>query len=560
MQQLYQEFFETLESKNISNVEEALKLRHSLAKKYSTNKLPSLIQILLNIPEDKIENFKFLIGKPVRTISGVSPVAIMTYPRECPHGSCTFCPGGVNSFFGNVPKSYTGNEPASMRAIRNKFDPYLQVMNRLQQYILLGHIPSKIELIIMGGTFPSYPINYQDEFICYALKAINDFSDLFIKENIDLKKFKEIFMLPHNMRDLNIQEKLQRGLLKFKNNSSLEQEQLRNESSKLRCIGLAIETKPDYGKLNQGNQMLRLGATKVEVGVQSVYETPLHLTNRGHNLNDTKESLQILKDLGFKINAHYMLGLPSTDKKMDLEGLKQMFSDPDFKPDWMKIYPCMVMPGTPLYEQYKKQEYIPLTTDEAAEIISEAKRYVPKWLRITRIQRDIPTKVTIAGVDKTNLRQIVHEKLKEKGIKCNCIRCRESGRNKKASNINIYIEKYQAQKGTEFFISVEDLENDILVGYCRLRFPYQFLRPEITQNSALVREIHIYSPQVSLGKKTDISQQHRGFGLKLMKKAEEICQENGKTKILVLSGIGVKEYFSNLGYKKDSYYMSKNLY
>ena len=235
MQQLYQEFYKTLEEKKIDNLDEAMKLRHQLAKKHSAEKLPSIIQLLLNIPLDKINDFKFLMGKPGRTISGVSPVAIMTEPRECPHGSCTFCPGGVDSYFGNVPKSYTGNEPASMRAIRNNFDPYLQVMNRLQQYVLLGHIPSKIELIIMGGTFPDYPIEYQDEFITYALKAINDFSELFFKDNLDLKKFKEIFNLPHDMSDMKIQKQLQSDLLNFKGNSNLIQEQLRNETAKIRC-------------------------------------------------------------------------------------------------------------------------------------------------------------------------------------------------------------------------------------------------------------------------------------------------------------------------------------
>lgn len=559
MQQLYQEFYETIEEKNITNLDEALKIRNKLAKKYSAGKLPSVIQLLLNIPENKLNNFKFLMGKPTRTISGVSPVAIMTYPRECPHGTCTFCCGGVNSFFGSVPKSYTGNEPASMRAIRNNFDPYLQVMNRLQQYILLGHIPSKIELIIMGGTFPSYPLDYQDEFICYALKSINDFSDLFLKNDFDLERFKEVFNLPHDMNNKETKDKLHLKLLQFKETSDLEKEQLRNETkSMLRCIGLTIETKPDCGKLEEGNQMLRLGTTKVEVGVQSVYEKPLQLTNRGHNLEDTKESLQILKDLGFKINAHYMLGLPGIDKEMDLEGLKEMFSNPDFKPDWMKIYPCMVMPGTPLYEQYKKGLYKPLTTEEAAEIISEAKRYVPSWLRITRIQRDIPTKVTIAGVDRTNLRQIVHEKLKEKGIKCNCIRCRESGRAERVEKVGIYIEEYEAQKGKEFFISAEDKKNDVLVGYCRLRFPHKFLREEITENSALLREIHIYSQQVELGKTDKNSHQHKGYGERLMKEAEETCKKNGKEKLIVISGIGVKQYFEKLRYKKDGPYVSKS--
>lgn len=249
-----------------------------------------------------------------------------------------------------------------------------------------------------------------------------------------------------------------------------------------------------------------------------------------------------------------MLGLNS-DRKNDLEGLKTLFSNPDFRPDMMKIYPCLVMPGTKLYELYKKNKYKPITTEEAAEIISESKKFIPDYVRIMRVQRDIPTFVTAAGPDKTNLRQIVEKKCKEKNIKCNCIRCREI-KNEEIVKPKLKVLGYEASNGKEFFISYES--NDKIIGFCRLRFPSQFLRPEITDKTALIRELHVYSSSTGLGKKGHA--QHRGFGQKLIKKSEEIAIENNKNKILILSGIGVKPYYKEkLGYKKEGPYMSKIL-
>jgi len=267
---------------------------------------------------------KKLLTKPIRTISGVSPVAIMTAPSKCPHGKCTFCPGGINSPWGNVPQSYTGHEPATMRGLRNNFDPYLQIFNRLEQYVLLGHNFEKIELIIMGGTFPSFPLDYQEEFIKYSFKALNDFSNHFFDKNGELQflKLKKFFELPAlDFHDKDRIKRVQKNILKLKKDSSLEKEQKKNELAKIRCVALCIETRPDYGLLKEGNQMLKLGCTRVELGIQSVYDDILEKICRGHTMKQTKESIRTLKDLGFKVAGHYMPGLPGLNKKKDLAGM-----------------------------------------------------------------------------------------------------------------------------------------------------------------------------------------------------------------------------------------------
>ncbi|MDD5331457.1 MAG: tRNA uridine(34) 5-carboxymethylaminomethyl modification radical SAM/GNAT enzyme Elp3 [Candidatus Nanoarchaeia archaeon] len=557
MKEFYDELNKGIIRKNL-DVNGILKLRTELGKKYKIKHLPTLIEIFLNFPENKINKLKGLISKPTRTISGVAPIAIMTKPFKCPHGKCAICPGGINSYFGDVPQSYTGREPATLRAIRNNYDPYLQVFNRLEQYLVLGHIPDKVELILMGGTFPSLDKKYQDEFVTYALKAMNDFSTLFFKKgNMDIKKLKSFFEIPSNIHNPSRISRIKLKIKKLKSRSTLEKEQKRNEKAFIRCVGLTIETRPDYALLEHANQMLRLGATRVELGVQSVYDAPLKEIERGHTVKDSIKAIKILKNLGFKLNFHYMIGLPKTTPRQDIEGLKKLFEDSDFQPDMLKIYPCLVLKGTKLYEKYKKNKYCPLTTIQAIKIISEFKKIVPEYVRIMRVQRDIPTKVTEAGPDRNNLRQYVTEELKKKGIFCKCIRCREI-KNKIPKKTHLRIISYNASKGKEFFLSIVDSENS-LIGFLRLRFPSAFLRKEITKTSALVRELHVYSPITQIGKKSEKSQQHKGYGKILLNEAEKISRLNNKTKMVIISGIGVREYYKKQGYKKEGPYMVKVL-
>jgi elongator complex protein 3 len=562
-QDFFSEIIDLIKKKKLSKKQLAIE-KVKLCRKYHLKKIPTDIEIMLHANLKDIPKIrKFLLAKPTRTISGVAVCAIMTKPFACPHGRCSYCPGGINSAFGTVPQSYTGKEPAARRAIRNKYNAYLQVMNRLEQYVVAGHVPDKIELIIMGGTFPSFPKNYRDDFIKNAIQAMNEFSSLFIDKDssLNLMKFKEFFELPGDIADEKRTKRIHKKLLKIKNSkkTTLEKEQIKNEKSGIRCVGLTIETKPDYGKLKQGNEMLRLGCTRVELGIQTVYDKVLGKIGRGHSVKDSIESTRILKDLGFKINYHVMPGLPEVTEKQDLAALKTLFKDENFKPDMLKIYPCMVMKGTKLFEEWQKGKFKSLTTKKAASLIAEFKKYVPEYCRIMRVQRDIPTFQTSSGIDRTNLRQYVEKICEDKGIKCRCIRCREAGINKNINinNLKIKIIEYKASKGKEFFIAAEDPKADVLFGFCRLRFPSQFLRKEITKDSALIRELHIYSLAVQIGKKSKESFQHRGIGKKLLKKAEEIAKNNNKNKIVVISGIGAKQYFAKLGYEHDGVYMSK---
>jgi len=555
MKTAIQELITKIEEKDLE------KLKKEISKKHKLKKFPSNIEILEELNEEQKQLYKkLLITKPVRTISGVAPLAIMTKPIPCSHGKCTFCPGGPKSFFGDVPQSYTGNEPSTMRAIRANYDPYLIVFNRLEQYILLNQIPEKAEVIIQGGTFCSFPEDYQEEVIKYTLKAMNDFSEMFFTKNIfNFKKFKEFFELPGTIKDKERTKRIQERLLKLKGEADLEKEQLKNETARIRSTALVIETKPDWCKEKHINQILKLGTTRVEIGVQTLKENVLKITNRGHTLNDTKEAVQLLKDSFLKTTFHMMPGLPETSKEEDIKMFRELFSEEEYRPDGLKIYPCLVMPGTPLFVQYQRGEFTPLTTEEAADIIAEGKKFIEPYCRVYRCQRDIPSTVVHAGAKKTNLRQLVTKKIIEKNIKCRCIRCKEP-MNKEIDFNSIKIKKqyYDSSGGKEVFISIEDIKNDILLGFCRLRKPFRPFRPEITSESAGIRELHVYGQAAPLGEEGKV--QHRGYGRMLMKTAEEIAKEEWKCdKLLVISGIGVKEYYKKLGYKKDGPYMSRKI-
>ncbi len=554
-QEYIEELYKELKDNSLDKTQIS-KLKVKLCKKYSLKNIPTDIEIYLSNSDPKIKHL--LQSKPTRSISGVVPVAIMTEPSKCPHGKCKMCPGGLNSEFGSVPQSYTGKEPATMRAIRANFDPYIQVFNRLEQFVVLGHNPEKVELIIMGGTFIAQDKEYIENFTKYAFKAMNDFSDIFYEDKkFNIDKFKEFFEMPGEVGSKDRVANIHKKLNELKQDCVLEEEQTKNETSNIRCVGLTIETRPDWGFKEHGNEMLKLGCTRVELGIQSTDDNALKAIERGHTIQDNIRSIKELKDLGFKLNFHYMLGLPGVTKEQDLELFKQLFENSDFQPDMLKIYPCMVMKGTKLYRDWKEGNYTPLTTIEAAELIVECKKYVPKYCRIMRVQRDIPTYRTEAGVDKTNLRQYVDNLKKEKGVTCNCIRCREiKDTLKEDEDISYETTKYEASGGTEYFIEATT-EDDKLLGFCRLRFPSESLRDEITTKSSIVRELHVYGQALAIkGKGTT---QHRGIGKTLLKIAEELSKQHNKDKVVVISGIGVREYYKNQGYSKEGPYMTKKI-
>lgn len=549
---------ELLEAVDAGDYTNLTRLKIRLCKKHGLKEMPTNIEVLLNAPDSLYHKLRKLQTKPTRGLSGVSVIAVMTKPHRCPHGKCTTCPGGPESCFGEVPQSYTGREPATRRAIRNRYDPYLQIMNRLEQYVVTGHPVDKIELIIMGGTFPAMNTRYQDCFIRDCFKALNDFSSMFFRGGeLDIRRLKEFYRLPGRVDDPQRSRKIHTSLRKLKKSraTDLGKEHRLNEKGHVRCVSLVVETRPDHAKEEHALRMLGQGVTKVELGCQSVYDKALEAIERGHTVKDTIDATKTLKDLGFKINYHMMPGLPGVTPVEDLEGLKRLYSDPDFRPDMLKLYPCMVLKGTKLYSDWKKGKYTPLDTQRAAELITEFKKHVPRYVRIMRVQRDIPTFMTEAGVDRTNLRQYISKLMLEKGVKCNCIRCREVGRSRPGGRVDFRSLEYNASGGTEFFISAET--KDSLYGFCRLRFPAKILHPVVTAKSAVVRELHVYGDTASIGKEGRF--QHKGLGKKLLLHAEALAKQSGLDKMIVISGVGVREYYRRRGYKKEGPYMVKRL-
>ena len=525
----YYEIVDLILSGQINSKEELHKAKIRLCKKYNLGGVPPDSEILANLPLDfSDEEMENLVGilrkKPMRTISGVAIVAVMTSPEMCPHGRCIPCPGGPDC---NTPQSYTGHEPAAMRALLNDFDPYLQVKNRLNQLQAIGHSVDKIDLIIMGGTFTSRTPYYQEWFVQRCFDAMNE-----------------------------------------KDSKSLTDARKSNETANRRCIGLTVETRPDWFRLQHVDKSLELGATRVELGVQSVFDDVLSGINRGHTVSDTIMATRIAKNAGFKLCYHLMPGLPDSDYDKDVECFMSVFENSDFKPDMIKIYPTLTIQGTRLYDMWKKGEYSPLSTKEASLLIARLKTYVPDWVRIQRIQRDVPSNFIDAGVDKSNLRQFVESEMKKQGFECRCIRCREIGHKMLKNNIEIDEDSigldvtfYNASDSEEIFISLVEEKNDAIVGYLRLRDINNSHRFELNRNPCMIiRELKVLGRELSIGKKDKKGWQHKGFGKELIGEAEKICiEEFDKKHLFVLSGVGVKEYYRSLDFKDTGVYLCKKL-
>jgi len=469
---------------------------------------------------------KFLQKRSIRTLSGVAIIAVLTKPYKCP-GKCAYCPDEKN-----MPKSYLSNEPAVMRAILCKFDPYKQVKLRLRALVENGHPTDKIELIIMGGTWSFLPKKYQTWFIKRCFDALN-----------------------------------------VKTSSSLTKAQKLNEKAKCRCIGLTLETRPDYITPEEIKRMRGLGATRVEMGVQHIDDIILKKNNRGHNVEQIVHATQLLKQVGFKISYHMMPNLPGSTPQKDIKMFEDLFSKPEFQPDMLKIYPTVVTRGSKMYRWWKQGKYKPYSDKVLFKTMLAIKKIIPYYARISRLIRDIPAESIEAGSKISNLRQFLQAEMNKKNIQCKCIRCREA--RQKSTNIKkakLFIKKYQASEGIEYFLSYEDQKRQTLYAFLRLRIPtnkagldqeskklFQLV-PEI-KDAALVRELHTYGQLVPLKTKNKHGSkiQHEGFGKKLMKEAEKIVCQAGYKKIAVISGIGVRGYYSKLGYKLMGEYMVKAL-
>ncbi len=475
-------------------------------------------------PNPKIE--EVLRIRKIRSLSGIVIVAVLTKAFPCP-GKCIFCPSQDK-----VPKSYLKEEPAVARAIMMKYRPFQQVQVRIKALEAIGHPTDKIDLRIIGGTWSFYPKNYQNWFIKECFRGANEYNEKCKTENIKRK-------------------------LK---NKKLKDAQKENEKAKHRIIGITIETRPDFIDGKEIRRLRELGITRVELGVQSVYDSVLKLNKRGHNIDATIRATRLLKDAGFKICFQMMPNLLGAAPNKDVEMFKELFSNPDFRPDYLKIYPCALLKKAPLYNIWKKQGYKPYTEKQLLEIIIAIKKTVPYYCRIQRIVRDIPSQYVVQGGTKTsNLRQMITIIAKQQGWRCKCIRCREVKDNyNPKEKIYLFRTDYEASKGKEIFLSFENKDRTRIHSLLRLRIPGQIVLPAL-KDSGIIRELHTYGKLVPISQRTK-APQHQGLGKRLMKEAEKIVQkEFGLKNIAVISGVGVRDYYRHLGYFLKDTYMIKKL-
>jgi len=453
--------------------------------------------------------------KPTKTISGVSPIAIMLPPKRCKHGVCLYCPTL------NAPQSYTPKSPAVLRAKKVNYNPKEQMKERLNSLKAINHPTDKIELIIMGGNFLNFSEKFQFDFIKKCYDVLNE-----------------------------------------KRAENLERAKKLNENAKHRCVALCIETRPDFINKETINNLLKFGATRIELGVQAIDNKIYKLVNRGHKVKDVINATKMLKQAGFKIGYHLMPGILGSNPKKDIEMFKKIFKDENFKPDQIKIYPCQVLKGAELEKLYYKGKYTPYNKEEATELIIKLLKLTPEYCRVMRIMREIPPSFLVAGIVNIDLRKDIEEEIRKKGWKIKEIRFREIGfalRDKRKTDLNqdnLKLKKtvYKASGGKEIFLQIVNKEN-ILFGLLRLRLEKDKNIP------AMIRELHVYGPSVELFKHEEDKYQHKGLGKELLKAAEEIARKGKRKSIKIISGVGAREYYYPLGYSldKDKIYVQKEL-
>ncbi len=524
---LYREIIEELLtsdsklSKNVVN-----RIKNKLSAKYKKSRTPSNADILQAATPEEAEILRpVLLKRPVRTISGVAIVAVMTRPHACPHGKCAYCPGGPDL---GVPQSYTGHEPATMRGIQNEFNPYKQVESRLTQLDTIGHSINKVELIVMGGDWCSKESDYREGFVKGCFDAMNKVPSANLTDAMKV-----------------------------------------NESTAIRNVGLTFETRPDWVNVDTIDDMLRMGATRVEIGVQTLSDEILEKVQRGHDVETTARATKLLRDSGLKVCYHMMPGLPGSTTEDDIAVFAQLFSDSKFRPDMLKIYPTIVVKNTQLYDWWKTGEYTPYTNEQIVDLVSQAVSTMPEYVRIQRMQRDIPLHQIEAGLNQGNLRELVHAKMKEANLRNATIRYREIGHFQMRTGLDVDIDDielirrdYGAANGTEIFLSFENTNLDIIFGFLRLRHPSnEAHRPEIAKaDCTIIRELRVYGPVVEIGTYDSNAWQHLGLGERMLEQAQEISiNEFDAKRMIVNSGIGVKEYYRKLGFLDEGPYLVKEV-
>ncbi|XP_076041012.1 elongator complex protein 3 [Oratosquilla oratoria] len=506
-------------------------LKTRISSKYGLASSPRLVDIIAAVPpQHKKTLLPKLRAKPIRTASGIAVVAVMCKPHRCPHinmtgNICVYCPGGPDSDFEYSTQSYTGYEPTSMRAIRARYNPFLQTRHRVEQLKQLGHNVDKVEFIVMGGTFMSLPEDYRDYFIRNLHDALSGHKSTCVEEAVKY-----------------------------------------SEKSLTKCIGITIETRPDYCLKRHLSDMLKYGCTRLEIGVQSVYEDVARDTNRGHTVRAVCESFQYSKDAGFKVVTHMMPDLPNVDYERDVLQFIEFFENPEFRADGLKLYPTLVIRGTGLYELWKTGRYKSYPPNTLVDLVATILSLVPPWVRVYRVQRDIPMPLVSSGVEHGNLRELALARMKDLGTQCRDVRTREVGIQEihhkvRPYEVELIRRDYYANGGWETFLSYEDPEQDILVGLLRLRkCSDQTFRPELTGGVSIVRELHVYGSVVPVSTRDPSKFQHQGFGMLLMEEAENIARnEHGSNKLAVISGVGTRNYYRKMGYELEGPYVVKQL-
>lgn len=528
--------------------------------------------------------------KPVRTISGVTPVTVLTKPFPCP-GTCIFCPNDVR-----MPKSYLADEPGAQRAEQNGFDPYLQTYTRLQAYHNNGHPTDKIEVIVLGGTWSFYPETYQIWFIKRIFDALHDFgrgedrrdevlaalrgmtefhpeqapSNVML-HGLDLRQsYNQVVQTiyrdeMHRSRDLAEQiavgERQRTPTDEYASWDELEAAHRENETAACRCVGLVIETRPDHISEEEVLRIRRLGCTKVQIGFQSLNDDVLRLNKRGHTVSATRRAVRLLRQAGFKIHAHWMPNLYGSDPDLDIEDYQRLFDDPDFRPDELKIYPCSLIESAELMRKFQSGEWRPYTHDELLHVLVECFRLTPEYCRLTRVIRDIPSTDIVEGNQLTNFRQIAENALAAQGERSQDIRAREVRfRKVDAEHLSMDEQSYATSTGEEIFLQFITPARDI-AGFLRLALPAH-AHPALTdelEGAAIIREVHVYGQAVGIGAELPGRAQHAGLGTLLIERAVEIARAHGYRQLAVISAIGTREYYRRRGFGDGILYQARIL-
>ncbi|HTT72961.1 MAG TPA: tRNA uridine(34) 5-carboxymethylaminomethyl modification radical SAM/GNAT enzyme Elp3 [Thermoplasmata archaeon] len=489
------------------------------ARERSSGPLPSNVAWLDALsPDDAAPYAGAVRRKPTRTLSGVAVVAVMTAPARCPHGRCSYCPGGLDL---GSPQSYTGEEPSALRGAQFNWDARAIAAHRLATLETIGHPTSKVEAIVMGGTFPARPRAYQEEVLRGLYDGLNGTAS-----------------------------------------SSLGDAIAQNEGAARRMVGLTVETRPDWCDGRVLPFLLDAGVTRVEIGVECLHDDVLAAVGRAHAAADAATATREARDRGLKVGYHMMLGLPGMDPARDLEDFARLWSSEELRPDFLKIYPTLVLPATPLYEEWRAGRYAPYDTETATELLAAIKRAVPPWVRIHRIQRDIPSRLLAAGVRTSNLRQRALARLAAQGGRCRCLRCREVGRSAAPDRASFRLTStdYRAGGGREVFFAFEEPATDTVAGFLRLRFPSAATVGGL--DAPVVRELKVLGPEVAIGDPGDRASayQHRGLGRALVAAAEARARSDGFDRLFVRSAVGTRAYYGALGFVRAGPHMVKRIF